>query len=536
VHQFPSREDAVVADLLARWARDRPDRPFALFEDGTRWTYAELAGRAWGLARALVGRLGTRRGEIVASWLPNGAAALQTWFATNSAGCVYAPLNTAYRGAILETALELTRARVLVAHVDLVDRLAGLALPHLETVVVVGGSAVPSLPYRVVPFEEVADPADGPPPLERPVEVWDDMTVMLTSGTTGRSKAVRRTYVQYSLYTDTTFRLVGARDDDRFYVCAPMFHGGADTPIHAMLQLGGSVAITESFSASNFWADVRRYGCTVAWIHSAMSLFLAKQPRRDEDADNPLRLAMLAPLFPGFEEFAGRHGIAVYVVYGMTEMPCVFSILSPTSVTSLGHPADPGYEVRLVDDHDVEVERGTPGEMILHHALPWAISPGYLNDPEATAAVWRNGWFHTGDVFVQDADGAYALVDRVKDSIRRRGENVSSAEVETEILVHDDVVEAAVVGVAAELEEDILAFVVPRAGSSLTAESLMEHLGGRLPYFALPRYVHFTDAIPRSVALRPDKPALRALGIPPGAWDRETAGYEVRRERFGTRR
>jgi crotonobetaine/carnitine-CoA ligase len=263
-----------------------------------------------------------------------------------------------------------------------------------------------------------------------------------------------------------------------------------------------------------------------------MSLFLAKQPPRPDDRDNPLRLAMLAPLFPGFQEFADRHGMRVYMVYGMTEMPCVFSVLDPADPKSLGPPADPGYQVRLVDEHDLEVERGTPGEMILRHELPWAISPGYLNDPTATAAAWRNGWFHTGDVFVEHDDGSYVLVDRVKDSIRRRGENVSSAEVETELVAHPDVAEAAVIGVPAEMEEEILAYVSFRPGASVTPEALIDHLVPRLPYFALPRFIHVAESLPRNVALRPDKPALRAGGLPDGVWDREVAGKVVRRERF----
>ena len=534
--RLPTRDEAVLVNVLARWATERPDREFASFEDGTTWTYEELAARTWGVARALVDEVGARQGEIVAAWLPNGPEALLAWFATNAAGCVYAPLNTAYRGAILETALGLTEARILVAHADLVDRLADVELPHLEVVVVVGNGARPDLPYRVVPFDDLAARReDCPPALVRPIEPWHDMTVMLTSGTTGVSKAVRRTYVQYSLYTDTTFRLVGVDDADRFYVCAPMFHGGADTPIFSMLQLGASVAVTESFSASRFWDDVRRFGCTVAWIHSAMSLFLAKQPPQPDDRDNPLRLAMLAPLFPGFQEFADRHDMRVYMVYGMTEMPCVFSLLDPTDPKSLGPPADPGYQVRLVDEHDIEVERGTPGEMILRHELPWAISPGYLNNAAATAAVWRNGWFHTGDVFVQDEDGSYFLVDRVKDSIRRRGENVSSAEVETELLTHPDVREAAVIGVPAEMEEEILAYVSFRPGASVAPAALIDHLVPRLPYFALPRYIHVSESLPRNVALRPDKPALRAAGLPEGVWDRDAAGVVARRERFARR-
>jgi crotonobetaine/carnitine-CoA ligase len=261
--------------------------------------------------------------------------------------------------------------------------------------------------------------------LQSPVEPWDDHMVMFTGGTTGRSKAVRRPYVLYLKMVEAAFDHVGVGGADRFLVCAPMFHGGADVPIYAMLRAGGSVAIVRGFRTQNFWDDARRSSCSVAWIHSAMAHFLWEQPRRPNDADNPLRLAMQAPLLPAFREFGERFGTRIYTVYGMTELPCPFSILDPVDHRTLGKPIDPDYELRLVDEHDREVPQGVPGELLARHRVPWAITPGYLHDAEATATAWRNGWFHGGDVFVQEADGNFALVGRVKDSIRRRGENVS---------------------------------------------------------------------------------------------------------------
>jgi crotonobetaine/carnitine-CoA ligase len=464
-----------------------------------------------------------RVGEVVAAWLPNGPEALLAWFGANAAGAVYQPLNTAYRGAILAHALNLGRARVLIAHADLVERLRGLDLPHLETIVIVGESSWDDL---------LADERHARPRLERPVEPWDDITILMTSGTTGASKAVRRTYVHYTLYTEVNFEGIGAGPQDRFYVCAPMFHGGADTPIYSMLQLGGSIAVSQGFSASGFWRTAREHACTIAWIHSSMSLFLHKQPPRPDDRDNPLRWVMMAPLIDDFATFAERFDVRVYMVYGMTEIPCPFRVVDPVERRSLGRPVDDGVELRIVDEHDQPLGDEQPGELVLRHTVPWAISPGYLGDPEATARVWRNGWFHTGDVFARRADGEYYLVDRVKDSIRRRGENVSAAEVETEILSHPEVTEAAAIGVPAELDEEILAFAVVRADSALDAPALHRYLAERLPYFAVPRYIEFSDGLPRNPALRVDKPRLRELGVPATAWDREAAGIVLRRERL----
>jgi crotonobetaine/carnitine-CoA ligase len=355
--------------------------------------------------------------------------------------------------------------------------------------------------------------------------------VMFTGGTTGASKAVRRPNVLYLKMCEASFDHVGIGRDDRFFVCAPMFHGGADVPIYSMFRHGGSVAIVEGFSTSRFWDGVRRHECTVAWIHSAMAHFLWEQPASPRDRDHPLRLAMQAPLLPTHREFADRFGIRLYTVYGMTELPCPFSILDPVDYRTLGKPWNADIEVRLVDGHDREVPAGVPGELLVRHRVPWAITPGYLHDPEATTAVWRNGWFHSGDIFVRSAEGEYSLVGRVKDSIRRRGENVSAAEVERELVAHSGIAEAAVIGVQAAVEQEVMAFLIPR-GDPPALEDVIAFVTERLPYYAVPRFVEFVDELPRTVALRPDKAALQMRGISEETWDREAVGIRLRRERL----
>ncbi len=447
--RFPTREECVLGELFRSRADAAPDDVFAVFEDADEWTFGTTAERSWRCAGGLRA-LGLKQREPLVAWLPNGKEALVAWFGASAAGLVYTPLNTGYKGALLEEALNLLRARVVVAHAGLLERLVGLDLEHVERVVVVGDvSDVP----RVFPRSfrgtrsRPAGPAT-PPDLREPVEPWDDHMVMFTGGTTGQSKAVRRPYVLYLKMVEAAFDHVGVGAGDHFFVCAPMFHGGADVPIYAMFRAGGSVAIVRGFRTQDFWDDVRRWSCTVAWVHSAMAHFLWEQPKRPDDRDNPLRLAMQAPLLPTFKEFGERFDTRIYTVYGMTELPCPFSILDPIDHRTLGRPIDPDYELRLVDEHDREVAVGVLGELVARHRIPWAITPGYLHDPEATATTWRNGWFHGDDVFVRDADGNYALVGRVKDSIRRRGENVSASEVERELRAHPAVTEAAVIAVA----------------------------------------------------------------------------------------
>ncbi len=528
---FPTRADCVLGDILAAQAAARPDATFAVFDDRATWSFQETAERTWACAHGLL-RLGLRRRETLVAWLPNGREALLAWFGAAVAGLTYTPLNTAYRGRILQDSLNLLQARVLVLHTSLAGRLSGLDHPHLDLLIVVGGlDGLPGGLPRAVAWESVSgERATEPPELQEPVEPWDDQRVMFTSGTTGASKAVRPPHVLYQKMAEATFDNVGVRADDRFLVCAPMFHGGGDVPIYAMLRTGGSVAIVRGFRTEDFWDDVRRFECTVAWIHSAMCLFLWKQPPRPDDRQHPLRLAMQAPLLPNLREFADRFGIHLYTVYGMTEMPCVFSILDPLDHRSLGKPWTPEYEVRLVDEHDREVPAGVPGELIARHRVPWAITPGYAHQPQATARVWRNGWFHSGDVFVRDDSGDFRLVDRVKDSIRRRGENVSSAEVERELLEHPAIAEAVVIGVQAEVDQDVLAVVIRRA--PVEPGELVAFLAERLPYFAVPRYLEFVEDIPRNAGLRPDKILLRERGVTATTWDREAAGISLKRERL----
>jgi crotonobetaine/carnitine-CoA ligase len=348
--------------------------------------------------------------------------------------------------------------------------------------------------------------------------------VMFTGGTTGVSKAVRRTNVLYQKMCEPSFDNVGIGADDRFFVCAPMFHGGADVPIYSMLRRGGSVAIVSGFRTPTFWDDVRHYACTAAWIHSAMAHFLWEQPQSPGDRDHPLRIAMQAPLLAEHRAFAERFGITLYTVYGMTEIPA--------DHRTLGKPWHPDIEVRLVDEHDYEVPDGTPGELLVRHAVPWAITPGYLHDSEATEQVWRNGWFHSGDVFVRDANGDYSLVGRIKDSLRRRGENISAAEVERELQAHPAIAEAAVVGIQAAVEQEVMAFLVTR-DERPDPEELIAFVTDRLPYYAVPRFLEFVDELPRTIALRADKQALRDRGVSDATWDREAAGIRLRREKLG---
>lgn len=530
---FPTRDECVVSELLAARAAATPTKPFLLFDD-ERWTYADAAREAWRAAHALR-RCGVDFGDYVSVWIPTGADVVRGWFGANALGAVYAPLNLAARGNYLQHTLNLAESKVLLAHHELVERLEGIDVPHLETVVVVGGPAPHGLPWKTVGFDELlADAPDERPELERPVEPWDDLSLIYTSGTTGPSKGVRAAHAAFWNYANC-FILPYVDETDRYLSALPMFHTAGTGITYSMLRAGGSVALTKSFSASRFWDDVRRFEATITIAIHGMVTFMLDQPERDDDADNPLRTVYMGPLIR-HREFAERFGVSVYTAYGMTEVPVpITSSLGPEDSHSCGRSAGNGYELRLVDEHDVPVPPNTPGELVVRHLLPWTINSGYKNMPEATAEAWRNGWFHTGDEFRQDEDGNFYFLDRIKDVIRRRGENISSVEVEDEVRTHPLVKDVAAIAVTnpdvehAAGDEEVKIVVVLEQGAELDPLELTDYLVGRMPSFWVPRFVEFVSELPRTESHKVKKADLREAAITAGTWDRQRARVEAQR-------
>jgi crotonobetaine/carnitine-CoA ligase len=536
ISEFPTREESVLADILAAQAAARPDEVYAVFPDA-QWTFAEAAQRAWELGNALI-REGVTPGESVSVWAPTSPTLLQTWFAINAAGAVYAPLNLAARGQFLQHALNVAEPRILFAHGVLVERLAELDVPTLETIVVIGEIPNVELPWRVIAFSALTTGADATrPALETPTEPWDDFALVYTSGTTGPSKGVRLSYASHRLYADSLiWDDVG--EDDTFHMTLPLSHVAGTSTTYGMLQRGGSIVLPGAFNAKSFWDEIRRDGCTITFIIHAMIVFLLNQPEAENDADNPLRYAYVGPL-TRVQEFTRRFGLQLYTGFGMTEVPLALrSGLNPTNESTCGRPFGNGYDVRLVDEHDIPVPVGTTGELILRHRLPWVMNSGYKGVPEATAEAWRNGWFHTGDQMIADENGDYTFVDRVKDAIRRRGENISSYEVEAEVLSHPDVAEVAAIAVTnpdveeSTSDQEVKVVIVAVKGREIDPRELVEYLVPRMPRHMVPRYIEFADELPKSPSFKVQKATLREAGITPGTWDREAAGIKLKREQL----
>lgn len=528
--RVPSASECVLGLLLDRWARERPEKVFAIFSDGSRWTYADARREARRAAAGLL-RLGVKPGELVLSWLPNGPDALRVWFGLNYLGAVYVPLNVAYRGGILEHAIRCAGASLIVVHSDLAARLNGIDKSSLRQAVVVGEHVdLPDVETHRVSILE-GDETTLPPSAEG-VAPWDTQMVIFTSGTTGPSKGVLSSYLQCYTTVRESFHYLG--QDDRFIVNLPLFHIAGTAAVLTALVDGGSFGMVESFTTAEFWPTIRQLEATSVILLGAMANFLMKNPPSSQDRGHTLRSAMMLPLSEDTKAFSERFGCDIYTAFNMTEISSPLRAgPNPKPLGTCGRPR-PGVEVRLVDANDCEVEQGQIGELIVRTDRPWAMNHGYLSNPEATATAWRNGWFHTGDAFRIDAEGNYFFVDRMKDAIRRRGENISSFEVETEVCSHPAIREAAAVAVPSELGEDeVLVVVALQPDATLDPVELINFLIPRMPHFMVPRYIRFSDDLPKTPTQKVQKHLLRGEGVTPETFDREKAGIRIKRERIG---
>jgi crotonobetaine/carnitine-CoA ligase len=492
---------------VARWAMATPDAIALQHVDGPRVTYRELDEQSRHWAAALRGA-GIAAGQHVATILPNTFAAHRTLLGLAWLRAVEVPINTEYRGAMLEHALRQSEATALITTADVLAR-------------------VPNPPATVVLVEDIdallatVEPAtDLPGP-----EPWDIACLLFTSGTTGPSKAVRCPWgLVYQMWSWVPPDVV--QPGDGIYNPLPLFHNSGRSGFATALARGARFIIREKFSATNLWDDVRVTNARAVALVGPMTSVLFSAPPSERDRTHPVESIILGPMIPDQDAFEARFGVRVATCYGQTEIgaPLVTGWEHGPWANCGSLRTDwPFTECRLVDEHDDPVAAGTVGELIVRTAEPWALNAGYQGMADATADAWRNGWFHTGDAFRADADGRYYFVDRMKDAIRRRGENISSFEVENAVLEHDDVIECAAIGVAAEHgDQEVMVALIVRDPAKFDPAALVAFLVPRLPKFMVPRYVEVFDDLPRNETTRRVRKAeLRARGLTPATWDRE---------------
>jgi crotonobetaine/carnitine-CoA ligase len=527
---MPTRDECVIGALLDKVSTEAPDRVFAVFDDGTEWTYAETRGLVRDWAQGLQ-ELGIEKSDSVLIWLPNGPDIVRAWFAVTYLGAIYAPVNLAYRGELLRHVIDNSGASVMIVHPGLVDRLKGLDLPNLRKVIVLGDVPDVELDQELLTRDCLDGDGAALEPVEE-VQPWDTMAIIYTSGTTGPSKGVVCSYLHY--YTVGIMAVGFIEPHERCMISMPLFHLGATGGVVGVLARHASIGVVEGFSTDKFWDLIRSMNCAVhCGMIGSVIAFLHKRPAAGDDKDNPLRRCLVAPVDDRIRELAERHDFEYFTGFGMSEAPIpLVSEINPTQSGYCGRERD-GVECRIVDENDIEVPAGKVGELVVRADLPWALNSGYVRNAEATVEAWRNGWYHTGDAFRKDDNGRYFFVDRIKDSIRRRGENISSLEVEKVVLQYPDVLDAAVIPVPSEFSEDeVMTVVQPKPGRTIDPVDLIEFLVPQMAHFMVPRYVRYMDALPKTPTNKVQKTRLRKEGVTDDTWDREAAGIRLKREKL----
>jgi crotonobetaine/carnitine-CoA ligase len=513
--------------MLARQAERYGER-LLLRAGDARWSYRETLATA---ARS-AGRLaaaGLRQGDRVALLCGNRAEFLELFFGCAWLGAIIVPINTASKGPQLQHVLTNSGARLLVIEQALLASLDHLDLASLalEKIWLIDGGGETAIHHIVGETLPVLGEAVAPAAL-RP---GDTMAILYTSGTTGPSKGVCCPQAQYFWWGVNSARLLGIRSGDVLLTPLPLFHTNALNALYQALLTGSTIVFVPRFSASGFFPALCESKATVTYLLGAMVPILLSRPQQDEERAHGVRIA-LAPGVPFHlhDEFAARTGIRLLDGYGSTETNFVIGTNVERQRDGFMGPLYPGFAARIVDGDDCEVPDGEAGELTLRADEPFAFATGYWAMAEKTVEAWRNLWFHTGDRVVRDAQGYFRFVDRMKDAIRRRGENISSFEVEQVLLSHPEIATAAVFPVPSEMAEDeVAAAVVRTPGSTLSEIALMDFCQPRLPYFAIPRYVEFVAELPATENGKIQKFKLRERGITASAWDREAAGYRLKR-------
>ncbi|MFH0128645.1 ATP-dependent acyl-CoA ligase [Variovorax sp. VaC1] len=506
--------------MLQRQAERFGARPL-LRMAGREWTHRDAAQAAAVRAGALA-EAGAVRGDRIAVMCGNRIEFLETFLGAGWMGASVVPVNTASMGPQVEYFLANSEAKLLVIEAGFLERLvtADLGRTALREVWVVGeaGPVAWQAPagVRVVPYPQGADAV---PPA--PVQPGDPLAILYTSGTTGPAKGVICPHAQYFWWGVNSAEVLGVGQDDVLCTTLPLFHINALNTFAQAAVTGAEVVFESRFSASGFWPSMRANGATVVYLLGAMVPILLAQPEGEGERDHRVRIG-LGPGVPAAagRAFRARTGVPLLEGYGSTETNFAIATAPDSPRGGVMGWLRQGFDARVADEDDAALPPGEAGELLLRADEPYAFASGYFNMPEKTVEAWRNLWFHTGDRVVRDTDGAFRFIDRIKDAIRRRGENISSFEVEQVLLSHPGVASCAVYPVRSELAEDeVMAALVMREGVHVDPAELARFCASRLPYFAVPRYIDLLPDLPRTENGKVQKFKLRERGVGAQTWD-----------------
>ena len=529
------QKEWVLPKVLKEQSEKNGAKDFLQFSYNNPLTYSEVNTLANQIANSL-NKLGVEKGEKVSVYMPNSLELCLSWFGILKNGSVMVPINTAYVMDFLQYIIESSDSKIIIIAEEYMDRLKNIEdrIPLIENIIVWPREEKGSLDLmdykgkaKTYSWKEFVESGDKNEP-DVEITHLDHARLMYTSGTTGRSKGVVRpcaadysSAMNYSLIMDIT-------PDDVIFTCLPLFHSNAMVMgvYPAMIQ-GAKVVVEEKYSASNFWKWMKDFKITKFNLVGVMSYFMWNAPVVPEEKEHKVKLVLGSPApHDIIEDFMERFGIKFMEGYGLTEVgQCTFMRPGePFRVGSCGKES-PGYEIKIVNpDTDEELPPDTPGELVLRPRIPNICLHYYHKMPEKTVSDFRNFWFHTGDLCRKDDDGYIFFMDRVKDYIRRRGENISSFEVENMVSSHPKINEAAAIAVKVDeegrySEDEVMIVIVKEDGENLDPKEIIEFLKPIMPKFMIPRFIKFRKSLPKTPTNRVQKAKLREEGVTADTWD-----------------
>ena len=533
-----SKTEWVLGKVLENHAKKNADKPFIQFEDGPIHTYSQAHALSNRVGNAYAAQ-GVLFGDNIALMLNNCLEYLWCWIGLSRIGAVPVAINTALKGSFLTHVLTNAGSRVGIfdeMYLELLEDIED-TIPELAIVYVLGDIKKAKLKrIEVRSFEDIMD--HRPDDIQVDVTYHDTAAIMFTSGTTGPSKGVVMPHAHLYLFGECLRSHMQITSEDKYYITLPLFHAqGLAMMTYGTMIAGASAVLTRGFRASTWISDIKKYGATLTNLLGAMNDFVLAQPKSSKDQDNQLRMVCALPVSDQtLKQLKERFNIPKFFeAYGMTEcnIPIARPFEAPDKAGCSGKIWTDYFEVIIADPGtDEQLPLGQVGEILVRPKEAFGFMQHYNGMPEKTVETWRNMWFHTGDAGRLDEDGYIWYIDRINDTIRRRGENISSYEVETVLLEHPSIIEAAAVAVKADVggEDEVLAcLVLDPKESKINPTNILDFCLSRMPYFSVPRYIEFFDELPKTPNSKIKKSELRDRGLTASTWDREKAGYKVTR-------
>jgi crotonobetaine/carnitine-CoA ligase len=530
------RKSWTYLEFVRRRAEQYGDRIFCTFADGDTLTFTEFETATNALASALAD-LDINRGDRVVGMMYNSKAFLLTMVAVHKRGAIFVPINTELKGAFLEHQIQNIEPCAAFVSDEFRPAFETISIANLniEATVSIEGDGKPLPGSRAIAFADLLETQARPEDIVK-AEAHDICMIMFTSGTTGPSKGTLMPHAHSILFGFGAGRALKMTPEDCMFICMPFFHAmGLMLQLTSCLVYGSSAHVIRRFSATTWLDEIRASKATLTYGLGVIPEFIFRQTPSPHDKDHNLRIMVAVPIGEDWgAPFEERFGLRLMQAYGMTEcnIPAYGKLEDAVIAGCAGHIDDDFFEVRIVDtDTDEELPKGEVGEIIVRPTQPACFMQGYFRMPERTIEAWRNLWFHTGDAGRLDAEGRLFFIDRIKDCIRRRGENISAFEVEQVINNHPEVAESCVIGVRnADVggEEEVKACVV-FVGKDLEPASILDWCVERMPRFAVPRYIEYVAALDKTPTGKLQKQGLRDAGITSDTWDRENVGYVVPR-------